>query len=88
MFLLDSILSEVRISDQVEVVFLVPVGTLQNVQLRIAPMRLKHRSDRARAIFCWTSVRWFLFWILDTTLAEFLFDVYKMLYGGDRLILC
>ena len=35
MFLLDSILSEVRISDQVEVVFLVPVGTLQNVQRRV-----------------------------------------------------
>jgi len=46
MFLFANILSEVRISDQ--------IGTLQNVQRRIAPVRLKHGSDNARAIFNWT----------------------------------
>jgi len=44
MFLLASILSEVRISDQILV-------SLQNIQLRITPMGLKHGSNHAGAIF-------------------------------------
>ena len=43
---------------KLELVISVPVGTLQKVQLRIAPMGLKHRSDRVRSVVVWMRPTW------------------------------